>query len=201
MSSRLEGLKYLVRGTGKAAAVIGVSMGVGDVLCQSIVAGSAKLERWDTVRSRNMWVTGTFVTGPIGHLWQVAVERMFPGKAARTILMKTIVNSGWAFVAGLPLTFLTTTLLKGGSLEEAWAKTKKDLVSTWCAGVCFWPFVNVLVFRFVVLDNRAIANAFAAVLWNIFISFQINKSVAAETCAEEAAAEPGPLLRASSAAA
>jgi len=39
----------------------------------------------------------------------------------------------------------------------------------------YWPFVNLLVFRFVVLDSRAIANSFAGVLWNIFLSYQANR--------------------------
>lgn len=169
---------WLAKGTVTTGLLSGVVMGIGDYTCQSLLAGRAlDLKGWNQEQSLVMWKTGTLLSGPTGHLWQVCVERMVPGTGTLAIVCKIAANATYAFTVGLPVTFLTVTFLKGGTLNEGVAKIRDSLVDTWAAGFCYWPFVNLIVFRFITLEHRAVCNVFAGIAWNVYLSFQVNRHV------------------------
>jgi len=164
----------------KSAATIGVSMGVGDALCQTIDTHN---ENFKVERTFNMWFIGTFISGPLGHGWQILIENFLPGTSTRRVLQKTASNSVYAFVLSLPLMFTAVTLLskdqhgKRKSIHDAKEKIEKDLVETFIAGALFWPAVNIVVFKCVPTENRAIVSSLVGTLWNIYLSLKANSNI------------------------
>jgi len=164
----------------RSAVLIGLSMGIGDALCQTLEGGHVAEFR----RTEVMWFIGTFISGPISHSWQVMLEGLLPGSSTRRIIQKTLSNSAFAFSISLPVMFGAVTMLakdprtgKQGSLKDAKEKIQRDLIPTFLAGCFYWPVFNLAIYKFVPLNSRAIANAGIGVAWNIFISMMANRKV------------------------
>lgn len=167
----------------KNAATIGASMALGDTICQKMQHDPEQSETWwDKERTKTFGFVGTCISGPISYCWLQQVEHMFPGTDMRPILQKTVTNAGWAFIVSLPLMFTTFTLLKGGTFQDAVKKVKQDLVPTFNAGLVYWPFMNILLFKFVSLGARPFANSCCGIAWNIYLSSQTAKKVPEEAC-------------------
>ena len=64
---------------------------------------------------------------------------------------------------------------KGDQVQE---KISQDLLTTWCVGAMYWPFVLGINFRYVSLTHRPLVGALAGSAWNIYNSFQANKKTA-----------------------
>jgi protein Mpv17 len=64
-------------------------------------------------------------------------------------------------------------LLSG--LKQWPAKLKKDLISTWAAGLCFWPFVDLFVYSLMPVAWIPLGYNAASFFWTIFLSLQAAK--------------------------
>jgi hypothetical protein len=145
-----------------------------------------RLKQWDPVRSQKMWIIGTFISGPLSHCWQMFIEQRVPGAALRQILLKTALNAGFALIISLPVMFTASTLLdrprmrkdghvRRATLGDALEKIRADLWQTFLSGTLFWPAANIVVFKFVRVESRAVANSIIAVIWNVYLSGKVNK--------------------------
>lgn len=77
---------------------------------------------------------------------------------------------------GISLVFTCVTLLKGQSLYQAKIKVENDMPKTFLTGMCYWPFVSFVNFRFIQLDYRPFIASLAGAIWNIYISSVANKT-------------------------
>eukprot|EP00301_Raphidiophrys_heterophryoidea_P022830 c6891_g1_i2.p1 GENE.c6891_g1_i2~~c6891_g1_i2.p1 ORF type:complete len:286 (-),score=32.51 c6891_g1_i2:153-1010(-) len=205
------GWRWFFRGVLRSSVVVGASMFLGDVACQKLsYAASLSSDHstppithllyhqgstlahniffnhdsfeWDFARSRNMWIVGTFSSGPLGHCWVVLLERLIPGIAFPSLVAKTLANSAYAFTISLPIMFTLVTLFKPGTtFEDVQRKIEKDLLYTFLIGFCYWPFVNMFTFRFIAVESRAIVGSCFGVLWNMFLSYTANTQPPIET--------------------
>ena len=82
---------------GTSVSFIGVSMGLGDAVCQGLEAGFS-YESWNATRSARMLLVGAVVTGPFSHCWQLVLESALPGTTRTAVLVKTAANALYAFV-------------------------------------------------------------------------------------------------------
>lgn len=184
---------------GRAIFAIGSSMAVGDLLCQLLEldvhqvfteAGhlSRMVEELNIERTMTMFFIGSSVTGPLSQTFNTMLERRIPGTSLRTILPKVLATSTWAFLISMPVLFTATTLLtkdfhgKRGTLKEAKEKIEKDLVSTFFVGVMYWPFINMILFRYVSVEKRAVAISFVATIWNVYLASVVNREKGKKHC-------------------
>lgn len=181
-------------------------MGAGDVMCQfleqrsilsdrlppttsSPIGGPASTSAMmstsnytlNAERTQKMWVIGTFVTGPLSHVWQMTLEALLPGSTMVRIVQKTCAASTFAFFVSLPVMFTASVLLtkppKDGSrsdytMQDVKVKIEQDLVNTWLVGACYWPMVSMFVFRVVPVHQRAIVSSLFGTVWNVYLSFK-----------------------------
>lgn len=68
-------------------------------------------------------------------------------------------------------------LLSG--LKQWPAKCKQDLISTWAAGLCFWPFVDLVVYSLLPVAWIPLGYNVASFFWTIYLSLQAARSVGA----------------------
>ena len=85
---------------GTSVSFIGVSMGLGDAVCQGLEVGLMQFsyESWNAIRSARMLLVGAVVTGPFSHCWQLVLESALPGTTRTAVLVKTAANALYAFV-------------------------------------------------------------------------------------------------------
>lgn len=190
----------------RTSATVGTSMCIGDITCQQLTAppllspshessssdthvtwdgekrtlrlstpGSAFV--WDVHRTSILAFVSACINSPIGHTWQVALEHHLPGNAVRTIACKIIGNATMAFFISLPLMFTSVTLLNGGTWADASKRIDNEKVPVFTTGLAYWPFANLIAFRYFGVQNRAIVNSCFGVLWNIYLSFHASKPV------------------------
>lgn len=97
------------------------------------------------------------------------------GKQTVQIMKKMFTNILIAPV-GISLVFTTVTLLKGQSFDQARAKIKRDMPTTFVNGSFYWLVIYFINFRFIPLDYRPLTNSFAGAIWNIYLSSMVNKT-------------------------
>lgn len=169
---KLTGTKLFLRQLAVALPYVSVSMGIGDLLCQYMESG--EITSWG--RSLYFAGVGLFVTGPVLFSFQMLLEHMVPGKSVPQILKKTALIACFSLVFTLPAIITSVTLSQPGkTLRDAIDKLKVELLPTFAASCMYWPIFNVLVFRFVQAQHRAIVNTFIATIWNIFLSYVANQ--------------------------
>jgi len=175
-------LTVQVRSLIQNSVTIGCSMAFGDTICQRIQHDPEfhADDWWNTERTGKFGFVGCFVSAPISYCWLLQVEHMFPGTEMRPILQKTVFNAGWAFVVSLPLMFTSFTLLNGGTFNDAAKKVKQELIPTFSAGLVYWPFVNIWMFKFVSQAARPVTNSLCGIVWNIWLSSQAGKKIMEE---------------------
>ena len=62
--------------------------------------------------------------------------------------------------------------------ERRPAKLKQDLIKTWAAGLCFWPFVDLVVYSFLPVKWIPLGYNVASFFWTIFLSLQAARGIA-----------------------
>ena len=132
---------------------------------------------WNSRRSLSMLASGLVFSGPWQFLLMQGGERFFPGRGARAIGSKMLLNFTQAPL-GISATFYLTNRFQGKHDEEAFERIRNDMPSTFALGSLYWPFVSFLNLRFVDLAYRPIVGAMAGSVWNIFVSSQANTKVA-----------------------
>jgi len=132
--------------------------------------------KWDLKRSLIMAGTACFIGAPFSYFININLERMFPGKSFGQIFKKMMGN--WvASPVMISMTFVTVSLLKGKTIEQAQNKVVADVGPTLLTGLCYWPFVGFLNFRYVPVHYRPVVGSIAGAFWAIYMSNQTNKEV------------------------
>eukprot|EP00924_Labyrinthula_sp_SR-Ha-C_P012294 snap_masked-scaffold_10-processed-gene-2.17-mRNA-1 protein AED:1.00 eAED:1.00 QI:0/-1/0/0/-1/1/1/0/256 len=172
----------------RALFIIGTSLATADTLSQLIQAkfsldpvheADVSFQRLfsgvDLHRSFTMFFIGSTITGPVSQLSQMFIEKFVPGKSPIQICKKIATSFALGFSVSIPLFFTATTLfLKNGSLVDVKKKIEDDLLDSLKVGIMYWPLINIFVFRFVNVHNRAIVNTFFSGLWNVYLSSVAN---------------------------
>ncbi len=169
------GSKALVRGIIFST----LAVGTGDFLCQTLEnkgeEGELFTERkaWDRERTKRMALATALVMSPTSWLIVMRLERLFPGNGAKAVLSKTVAN-GLLAAPMISLNFACITALEGNDVDHLQQRMSHRLLPTMASGICFWPFVSALNFRYVALQNRPVVGAVAGVCWNVYMSSQVN---------------------------
>ena len=163
----------LLNGIGRSAAIGCVSLGVGDVIMQSIEYKNGELEEWNQWRTARFAIAGLTLHGPYFHLGFGKVEQIFgPSKTFRTALVKMGTSQVTLFPVYLSLLFPYLSLMEGKSFSMAIDKTKQVWWPTFVNGAIFWPAVNMINFTMVPPgSSRVFCVAFAGIVWNCYISY------------------------------
>jgi len=69
---------------------------------------------------------------------------------------------------------------KKRSLRDAKTKIEEDLFGVWLAGTLYWPAVNMVVFKLVAVQHRAVVNSCFGTAWNVYLSSKANAGLEEE---------------------
>ena len=169
------------------AAQVSASMGIGDLVCQSL-----EQDFWnngfdsisiDVERTGRMCVTGALVSGPWSHFQYQIFERLVPGTSGLQVAKKVF---GAAALAPVSISLMfSSVLLLQNKADQIQTKLEMDVLETWGVGALYWPFVLSLNFRYVPLHHRPLVGAFAGSFWNVYTAFKANKTNEQEGASED----------------
>jgi hypothetical protein len=135
----------------------------------------------DLQRTCRMAFVSGFLITPINQYYNITVERIFPGRAARAMTQKMLSNSFVIAPISIGLSFCANGLLQGEEVDKIRDRINQNALKTWGAGFFFWPPVGFLILRFAPAHYRAHFGSMASVVWQLFMSEMLNGPVTSES--------------------
>jgi Mpv17 / PMP22 family len=133
---------------------------------------------------------GLAISGPVGHGWYRAMERMIPGTAFSAVAKKVALDQ---LVMGPPMlaAFLGahSMVVEEKTFGEAVQRIKDDFLPTKGLSMAFWPGFHMLNFKYVPFHLRIPAGNVAGLGWTAFMSGFLSEDE--EDAAEEAETPAG----------
>lgn len=134
---------------------------IGDVIEQNYEIMTAKIDRWDQIRTRNMSISG-FTIGIFCHVWYRYLDKFIPGYSLKIVLKKVAVDQLIASPVCISTFFLTIGALEYTSREELIQEIRNKAWKLYAAEWMIWPpaqFVNfyLLPYKYRVLFDNGIS--------------------------------------------
>jgi hypothetical protein len=139
--------------------------------------GDGKVTTWDRGQTLRMSIVSGLIVAPSIHVYNMKIERVFPGKGTRAILCKTMFNMFLSSPLTLTTVFMANSFLAGESHETGFERAKDKAPKAWLVGGLYWPPVGLLIFKLVPDYLRGAAGSVAALFWQAYMSTLINASV------------------------
>lgn len=73
--------------------------------------------------------------------------------------------------------FSLTMLEEGKTLQDFHQRVERDCLPTFMRGLCYWPLVGVVNFKFVPVVNRPGVSSIAGLFWSIYLSHRANSEM------------------------
>lgn len=132
----------------------------------------SKKEQMDYKKSVRMVTVGTFVVAPLVFTWMFLAERMFPGRAIKTVAKKMITDQVVFAPVAISTFYFTTCMLERKSLQQFKEEWLVKFPITYKTGMMFWPFVQAVNFSVVPYKHRAKVIGCASFLWSMFLCYE-----------------------------
>jgi hypothetical protein len=150
----------------KAATSASIAM-TGDVIGQAVEGR----ETWDWRRTLFRGGFAALWSGPMGHYWFGALDKVIPGNAWGAVLSKIAADQLlWAPVSGTVFFSSYSLIYDGMTPAETVERVKRDLPRALKAQYTVWPVFHLFNFRAVPLNMRVPASATAGLGWSVFFS-------------------------------
>lgn len=132
----------------------------------------------DMKRTLTSALVGLCYFGPALHYWLEMITRVVPGFKLMDTLKKTLLGQCF-FGPTITCVFFGASLISTvglvSGLKQWPGKIKKDLLLTWASGLCFWPFVDLIVYSFLPVAWIPLGYNAASFVWTIWLSLQAAK--------------------------
>jgi len=135
-----------------------------------IAASSTSMYGHDYMRTRNMTVVG-LLQGPFHHWFYTVLDRFLPGRNAKSVLKKTLLDQSIASPTCLAIFFVGLGFLESRKTEEICGELKLKFGDTWKVDCCFWPPMQCVNFLFVPLHYRVLYTNALTMVYDIFLSY------------------------------
>lgn len=132
----------------------------------------SKKEQMDYKKSVRMVTVGTFVVAPLVFTWMFLAERMFPGRAIKTVAKKMITDQVVFAPMAISTFYFTTCMLERKSLQQFKEEWLVKFPITYKTGMMFWPFIQAVNFSVVPYKHRAKVIGCASFLWSMFLCYE-----------------------------
>ncbi|KXJ12398.1 protein Mpv17 [Exaiptasia diaphana] len=173
--------RWLVTDPWKSQTITsGVIVSAGDIISQQVVEKRG-LAHHDFKRTLRMATVGLCL-GPILRSWYLTLERFVPS-TSRPVLdgFKKMLPDQLLFAPCVSVAFFwINNTFAGGTFEELKKKLNERYVETLLNGYKVWPAVQMVNFTIVPFQYRIGVVQLVAVLWNAYLSWQVNKPTSSD---------------------
>ncbi|XP_012535634.1 mpv17-like protein 2 [Monomorium pharaonis] len=150
------------------SSVIAVSPEEDEKMTKTISSKSAYGH--DYMRTRNMTVVG-LLQGPFHHWFYTILDKVLPGRSAKSVLKKTFLDQSIASPTCLTIFFVGLGILESRKIVEIREELKLKFCETWKVDCCFWPPTQCINFLFVPLHYRVLYTNAMTMVYDIFLSY------------------------------
>ncbi|XP_057308888.1 PXMP2/4 family protein 4-like [Hydractinia symbiolongicarpus] len=144
-----------------------------DLACQAIE--HKNLNRVDWTRLRNMATVGFVYYGPVYYYYYGFLDRKFPGKSPRSILLKLAIDQFLFTIPSLCIFYVGMGKLEHKPWHATKDELKRKLLPTYVTACMFWPAAQVINFAFVPPVLRVVYMSGASFIWLICLSYIKNQ--------------------------
>ncbi|XP_024517761.1 PXMP2/4 family protein 3 [Selaginella moellendorffii] len=126
---------------------------------------------WDHVRTLRMSAVGLLMSGPTLHLWFNFLNKILPGRDMISTLKKMLLGQttyGPAFTATF---FSINALAQGENGAQIWHRLKRDLIPTLASGLMYWPFCDLITFRYVPVHLQPLVSNSFSLIWTVYLTY------------------------------
>lgn len=151
------------------SATAGVVFGLSDLVAQRIEGSE-----YDWCRVAACASVGLCFFGPAAHWWLEALTARWPSSGLRATLIKTLLGQVIFGPAITCVFFASSCVAAGGlaGLSALPAKIRADFWGVQVAGVGFWPFVDLVSFRFLRTAYIPLFANACSFVWTVYLSLQ-----------------------------
>uniref|UniRef100_A0A0K0FA75 Mitochondrial inner membrane protein Mpv17 n=1 Tax=Strongyloides venezuelensis TaxID=75913 RepID=A0A0K0FA75_STRVS len=155
-------------------ALSGTLGAAGDGICQIAIEKKKFNKNFDTSRTIRFFVVPCFYIAPVLSRYFTILAKM-PGtpkiKPLKMVLFDQLIFSP-IFSSSV---ILSLRLTEGFTLSESINSWKVEFYDIYKTSLKFWPFVQLANFYVIPIQYRVFVTQVAALIWNIFLSFKLNK--------------------------
>lgn len=139
-------------------------------LIQQTMSGKT-IENYDWIQALRFSLYGGLFTAPTLYAWIKLSSRLWPATSLKTSIAKALVEQVTYGPAALVCFFFGMSLLEGKSVEQAKKEVEKKFLSSWKVGVCFWPVLQTINFRYIAEKNRVPFVSSCSLVWCCFLAY------------------------------
>lgn len=151
---------------------VGISVilsGLGDVLQQNLEIVTSQRDKWDSVRTKNMSLSGGSV-GVVCHYWYYHLDKFLPGYSLKIVLKKILADQ----VIGSPLYistfFITINLLENSTKDKFIQDIKNKAWKLYFAEWMIWPPAQFINFYFLSTKFRVLFDNTISLGYDVYTS-------------------------------
>lgn len=156
----------------KSIVTVTSLIGAADITCQLI---EHKGEHFNLLRLRNMALVGMCYYGPFYYYYYGMLDRKFPGKNPRTVLIKLVIDQIAVTIPSLVIFYVFMCQLEGKSIEDTKQELQKKFLPTYVTSCMFWPVAQSINFALVPAQYRVLTVSSATFVWLTFLSYIKNR--------------------------
>lgn len=180
-SSKLETHPLLTKGI-----TSGIIAGFGDVLGQSIQSQDSLWEmmrtgRFDIIRTGRFVLLGTFLVGPVCHVWYGSLMQRFPGSSFQRITTRVVLDQFCFAPLFLPTWLLNLWMLQGKSADYVVEEMPRILPEMVINNWKLWIPAQSINLGFVASKYQVLVSNVVAVAWNTYLSITTQPSNTSDT--------------------
>lgn len=147
----------------KDALICAATFMTADILVQ-LMSGTL-LSELDTARVLRLAAFGLLIKGPTMSWFYNAVEAQLPGRSARRVVEKVLVDqTGWAWVNNLGFLFMIP-VMEGRSVNEAFTMAKQQFPTLQKNAYMLWPLAHLVNFGCVPPGARTLYISAVSLAW------------------------------------
>lgn len=122
-----------------------------------------------------MATIGIVYYGPVYYYYYGWLDRRFPGKNPRTIMIKLFIDQVIYTIPSLAMFYLIIGKLEKKSMGEIKEELRLKYIPTYITATLFWPAAQVVNFSLVPPMYRILYISGASFIWLVFLSYIKNR--------------------------
>lgn len=128
----------------------------------------------DSWRLCRFFLYGLLLSGPTGHFWHMALEKLVRIGGARGVLIKVALDQLAFAPLATALFFIFMKTLEGLSLDDTCLFLQSHLFVTMKHSYKLWPMANLFNFSCIPPAHRVVFTSAVSVIWVSFLSLMSN---------------------------
>lgn len=154
------------------ATNVGISISLsaaGDIIEQKLEKIEGYTNQWDTLRTRNMALSGMTI-GVFCHHWYFFLEKYMPGRTIGMVMKKVVVDQLICSPICITTFFLTLGYLEKTKVPEIIDEIKRKAIILYTAEWVVWPPAQVINFYILPIRYRVLYDNIISLGYDVYTS-------------------------------